>query len=239
MRLCADEYSDLLRNPDMPFETSLANLKDIAAEVMDQAPILLSDAGKAPDPVTTGGGHPWLMTRAQWTDDKDRLYVLIAVSDGDGHGTVTFDLSNSTAFGCTSKLIVVRVMEPDPRAGKLAPLPVVSGCTFTDNLPLMAAVGYNISFETTGGADGLATREKQPAELGRGTVDAFGSPSFSGVRSPLTDAVKTDDAITRKKNPGLPVMPATEVFRDEQHRDFPYFRGQETPRDPTDTSSSV
>ena len=87
------EYTDLLRNPDVPFETSFANLKQIAAEVMQQAPIILSDAGKAPSPAVMGQlSSPrgsWLMTRAQWSDDQDRIYVLFAVSDGDGEGPVT------------------------------------------------------------------------------------------------------------------------------------------------------
>ena len=146
------EYTDLLRNPDVPFETSFANLKEIAAEVMLQAPIILSDAGKAPSPAVVGHlSSPrgsWLMTRAQWSDDRERIYVLFAVSDGDGQGPVTFDLSNRSAFGCISELSVLRVIEPDPRAGKKAAPPVVIGCTFTDTVPLMAAVAYNISFKS-------------------------------------------------------------------------------------------
>ena len=120
---------------------------------MSLSPVILSNAGKAPSPTIAGGSPPWLMTRAQWADE-DQLYVLFAVSDGDGHGPVIFDLSNSTAFSCSSssKLIVVRVMEPDPRAATKAPLPVVNGCTFTDSIPQMAAVAYNISVQprTTG-----------------------------------------------------------------------------------------
>jgi hypothetical protein len=142
-----DEYNDLLRNPDVPFETSLANLKDIAAEVMTLAPIILSDAGTAPTPAIVGDPPEWLMTRAQWTDDSEPLYMLFVVSDGDGSGAVTFDLSNSTSFGCTSKLEVHRVMEPDPRSSKKAAPPTSNGCTFTDTVPNMAALAYSISFQ--------------------------------------------------------------------------------------------
>jgi hypothetical protein len=140
------EYADLLRNPDVHFETAFRNLKTIATELAKYTPVLLSDAGKAPTP-TVLPWPSWLMARAQWSDDKEKLFVLFAVSDGSGNGTVTFDVGNGTAFGCKSTLSVVRVMEFDPRADIHHPQPRVSGCTFSDTIPLKAATAYHISFE--------------------------------------------------------------------------------------------
>ena len=142
-----DEYNDLLRNPDVPFETSFTNLKQIAAEVMSFSHIILSNAGAAPSPIIAGGQPRWLMTRAQWSDDSKPFYMLFVVSDGGSGGSVTFDLSNSTSFGCTSKMHVTRVMEPDPRASKKSAAPFEKGCTFTDTVPKMAALAYNITIQ--------------------------------------------------------------------------------------------
>jgi hypothetical protein len=72
---------------------SAGRLKKIAAEVLEQAPLILSDAGKAPSPKIKGGQPKWLMTRAQWTDAENATATLFAVSDGDGEGRVQFDLT--------------------------------------------------------------------------------------------------------------------------------------------------
>ena len=138
------EYTDLLRNPDVPFETAFTNLKTIAAELATFTPILLSDEGKAPNPAVALWPS-WLMARTQWSDDAG--VVLFAVSDGSGNGTVTFDFGNKNVFGCMSTLVVVRIMESDPRAGVHAPQPQVSGCTFSDSIPLRAATAYHVAFE--------------------------------------------------------------------------------------------
>lgn len=143
------EYADLLRNPDVPFVDAFGNLKSIAAELAKHAPVLLSDAGKAPNPVVASGdaGHDWLMTRAQWSDGKSQLYVLFVVSDGSGNGTVAFEFGDRAKFGCKTTLSVVRIMEFDPRAAVHAPQPQVNGCAFSDNVPLKAAAAYQVSFE--------------------------------------------------------------------------------------------
>ena len=143
------EYADLLRNPDVSFVDAFGNLKSIAAELAKHAPVLLSDAGKAPSPVVASGdaGHDWLMTRAQWSDDKSQLYVLFVVSDGSGNGTVAFEFGDRAKFGCKTTLSVVRIMEFDPRAAVHAPQPQVNGCAFSDNVPLKAAAAYQVSFE--------------------------------------------------------------------------------------------
>lgn len=56
------EYVELLRNPDVPFETALSNLKTIAAELATYTPVRVS-AGKAPQPVVVSWFN-WLMSRA-------------------------------------------------------------------------------------------------------------------------------------------------------------------------------
>lgn len=86
-------WYDLQRNPDVPFPVQWDGLKKIAAEVDGLAPALLS-AEPVP-PVTVEGGESsketprWLHWLARRHGGK--IY-LFAVNDGDGEGTVRFQL---------------------------------------------------------------------------------------------------------------------------------------------------
>ena len=141
------EYHDLLRNPDVSFDVAFGRLKKIAAEVLEHAPVLLSDHGAAPCPAV-GATQSWLMTRAQWADHAHRSTVLFAVSDGDDGGPVDFDLSALCASASASSVTVVRTMEADPHASAPAAPPQVSGCRFTDAVPKLTAAAWNISLQS-------------------------------------------------------------------------------------------
>jgi len=82
-------WYDIRRNPDLPFETGWASLKQIAAEIDRFAPVLLS-IEPAPQVTLDGGRGPtWLHSLVRRHENK--LYVF-AVNDGDGTGDVAFQL---------------------------------------------------------------------------------------------------------------------------------------------------
>lgn len=159
-------YTDLFKNPDVPFDVSFPYMSAVAAELLSFAPMLLSDAGAANSPQTTmattkrsrgsnSSGHDsntnsttpgWLLTRAHWADsqhdDIDTVYWLVAVSDGTAGGPVTFDFSS------------VRIGEVDCKTQQLQSVtPLVSsaasitidGCTFTDLVPVLGVRIYNVT----------------------------------------------------------------------------------------------
>jgi hypothetical protein len=86
-------WFDVRRNPDVPFDTQWAELKQIAAEIDGMAPVLLSV--ETVPAIIAGGPAPgqaaprWLHWLARCHQGK---LWLIAVSDGDGEGEVTFVL---------------------------------------------------------------------------------------------------------------------------------------------------
>lgn len=89
-------WFDIKRNPDVPFQVQWGNLKRIAAEIDQWAPILLSTE-LAPavqvrydSPASEEAG--WLHPLVRSHDGK--LY-LVAANDGDGQGTVTFTFPSS------------------------------------------------------------------------------------------------------------------------------------------------
>lgn len=146
------EYNDLLKNPDVDFHTEFGRLKEIAAEVLAHAPLILSDTGKAPA-VQVTGDESWVMTRTQWTSAENTTATLFAVSDGDGGGSVEFDLTE--LCGASKAIKVLRIMEADPHASPSAAAPTVDGCSFKDALPKLGVVAYNITFAGAGaGAEG-------------------------------------------------------------------------------------
>ena len=140
------EFNDLFRNPDVGFNASFEYYNRTATEVLQFAPLLLSGHGKAPPPAV-GAARAWLVTRTQWADRAHRSCVLFAVSDGRGGGAVTLDLSQLCATAAASSIAVVRIMEAAPNASTAAPPPRVSGCSFTDSVPSLAATAYNISLQ--------------------------------------------------------------------------------------------
>ena len=131
----------------MGFNESFEYYNRTAREVLQFAPVLLSDFGKARPPAV-GAAQSWLVTRTQWTDMLHHSCVLFAASDGRGGGAVTFDFSELCANASASAVAVVRIMEAVPNAPPSAvPPPRVSGCTFTDFVPTLAAAAWNISFQ--------------------------------------------------------------------------------------------
>ncbi len=140
------EFNDLFRNPDVGFNQSFAYYSRAAEEVLQHAPTLLSKWGAAPRPtLAPAATESWLSTRVQWVDGQRISCVLFAVSDGQGGGTVTFDFGRH--FSCHLKdapaIAVERVMEPDVHHAAAAPR--VSGCTFTDIVPNLAAGAWNVT----------------------------------------------------------------------------------------------
>lgn len=130
----------------MGFNQSFAYYNRTAQEVLHHAPTLLSKFGKAPRPtLAPADTESWLSTRVQWTDGQRTSCVLFAVSDGRGGGTVTFDFGRH--FSCQLKhapaIAVERVMEPDLH--RALAVPQVSGCTFTDIVPNLAAGAWNVT----------------------------------------------------------------------------------------------
>ena len=134
----------------MGFNLSFAYYSRTAQEVLQHAPALLSDWGTGPRPMLAPtAAQSWLSTRLQWINAHHDSCVLFAVSDGRGGGLVTFDLSRH--FSCHQQhgtpvmaIAVERVMEPDPDK-VTAPAPQVSGCTFTDLVPNLAAAAWNVT----------------------------------------------------------------------------------------------
>lgn len=135
----------------MGFNQSFAYYSQTAREVLQFAPILLSKWGRAPRPVLAPSVvETWLVTRVQWTDDQYNSCVVFAVSDGQGGGTVMFDLGRH--FFChqltgSPSIAVKRVMHADPHRAIAAPR--VSGCTFTDLVPNLAAAAWNVTLLRT------------------------------------------------------------------------------------------
>jgi hypothetical protein len=81
-------WYDIKRNPDVPFDVQWAGLKQIAAEIDQAAPILLS-AEPVPAVELVEEKPTWLHWLAR--SHAGKLYVA-AVNDGDGEGRVAFRL---------------------------------------------------------------------------------------------------------------------------------------------------
>lgn len=128
----------------MGFNQSFAYYNRTAHEVLQHAPTLLSKFGAAPRPTLAPAvTESWLSTRVQWADGQHISCVLFAVSDGQGNGTVTFNFSRHCQLKHAPAIAVERVMEPDPHRDAAAPR--VSGCTFTDIVPNLAAGAWNVT----------------------------------------------------------------------------------------------
>ena len=86
-------WFDIKRNPDVPFETQWNELKRIAAEIDQLAPVLLSTEPAPKIEVLTDAPEPqvpaWLHWRARRYQGK--LYLFVA-NDGDGAGKIVFRL---------------------------------------------------------------------------------------------------------------------------------------------------
>ena len=170
------EFNDLFRNPDVGFNTSFGYYSDVAQEVERLAPMLLSGNGPAPLPIATGttAARPmappldWLMMRAHYWPPPRRNPVevvgagssrsvsrelasifLLAVSDGSGGGTVTFDYSGEL---CPARArISVEVVMP---GGEQQRVTINGACQFTAVLPSLDAQAFNVTFEAWGAQDG-------------------------------------------------------------------------------------
>jgi hypothetical protein len=84
-------WSDVKRNPDVPFDVQWAGLRRIAAEIDGLAPVLLSvePAPRIRASGATDAQPTWLHTLVRC--HQGRLY-LVAVNDGDGEGRITWTL---------------------------------------------------------------------------------------------------------------------------------------------------
>jgi len=86
-------WFDVQRNPDVPFDTQWAGLQQIAAEIDRMAPVLLS---AEPVPAISAGGPAPGQAAPGWLHWLARCHQgklwLVAVSDGDGEGEITFAL---------------------------------------------------------------------------------------------------------------------------------------------------
>jgi hypothetical protein len=87
-------WYDVKRNPDVPFEEQWEGLKQIAAEIEQVAPILLSAEPVPQVEVRCERASPDEPDWLNWTArrQQSRLY-LFAANNGDGEGRVTFTLS--------------------------------------------------------------------------------------------------------------------------------------------------
>lgn len=154
-------FTDLFKNPDVPFDVSFGYMSEVAAEVLSFAPMLLSDAGPAPRPTTHGADSDsraqdlgWLMTRAQWVgEDKSCssantsrcVYWLATVSDGTGSGRVRFDFSNRLDLRCDGASNHLRSVTPLGSSTNGSAAPRIDGCGFTDLIPVLGLRVYNIT----------------------------------------------------------------------------------------------
>lgn len=150
-------YNDIQRNPDVPFAQEWDRLLDVVTEIKAFAPLLLSDEGAAPPPAITGGGDAWLRVRARWVaptlsgsadsvaagNTTSAEYVVFAVADGSGSGSVTFTLP----VEITGRVGSIRTVAT-PFAGGAPPrrLPSLPGTrSWTDGIGNMELVVYRVS----------------------------------------------------------------------------------------------
>jgi hypothetical protein len=88
MGLVFYSWFDVKRNPDVSFETQWLDLKKIAAEIDQAAPVLLSVEPVSPVLVQCRPDNPrWLHWLVRSYGGK--LYIF-AVNNGDGEGQATF-----------------------------------------------------------------------------------------------------------------------------------------------------
>jgi hypothetical protein len=129
-------WFDVLRNPDAPFDTQWDELKQIAAEIDRMAPVVLSTE---PVPAIGAGGPAAGQAAPRWLHwlarcRQGKLW-LIAVSDGDGEGEVSFvlpaEVPSVTVAG------EARVIRPEGRV-------------FRDALGRLALHIYEINWKSDG-----------------------------------------------------------------------------------------
>ncbi len=90
MGLVFYSWRDIRRNPDVPFETQWAYLKEIAAEIDAAAPALLSVQPTPAIEISAQPANPrWLHTLVRRRGDTT---FLVAVNNGDADGTIAVTL---------------------------------------------------------------------------------------------------------------------------------------------------
>jgi Carbohydrate binding domain len=96
-------WYDMRRNPDVPFDQQWSELKRIAAEIDEVAPILLSvDEAPVFNLEVGDGTHHRPEDAPSWLHHLVRMHdgkaYIFAVNDGDGAGQVRFQLPNDSAW---------------------------------------------------------------------------------------------------------------------------------------------
>ena len=127
---------------NLTFHQQWSHLSTVSSEIAPHGELLLGEPapGPAADPQS-----PWRLTRAHWAAADSSMYMLYAVSDGDGGGPTTYTLRWPIA--------TVEVLEPGSQT-KVARTIVPGGGGgggggaargFSDHLPTLGFVAYRVT----------------------------------------------------------------------------------------------
>ena len=122
---------------NLTFHEQWDHLTTAAAEIAPHGELLLGEPAPAPehDP-----NSPWRMTRAHWVDGAvAKVYMLYAVSDGNGGGP--------TAFKLRWPIATVELLVPGSATRVARTIQPVGTRLFHDNLPPLGFAAYRVTLQ--------------------------------------------------------------------------------------------
>eukprot|EP00040_Diaphanoeca_grandis_P012514 m.63461 g.63461 ORF g.63461 m.63461 type:complete len:709 (+) comp23285_c0_seq1:121-2247(+) len=121
---------------NLTFAEQWHHVSTVAGEIEPHGDVLLRALAPSPHVNTDS---PWRMTRAHWYDEAAGVYMLYAVSDGDGGGETTFvldwNIANIEVLAPGSTTRVMRTIEPS------------DDDSFEDTIEVFAQTTYRVTLQ--------------------------------------------------------------------------------------------